>query len=148
MSLPASSIRPAVGSSSPATIRRVVVLPQPDGPSSAKNWPRPTSRSRSSTAVKLPNRFVTEERARSAPDASEAAFEAVTVSGSDHRSELLLVLLLGLLVQAHEVVGVGQQVGAGEDQLVLGEARVDLRHGLLRPGDRTDVVHPGGHLGG
>ena len=32
-------IVPAVGSSSPATMRSVVVLPQPDGPSSAKNEP-------------------------------------------------------------------------------------------------------------
>ena len=31
---------PDVGVSRPATIRSVVVLPQPDGPSSAKNEPR------------------------------------------------------------------------------------------------------------
>jgi hypothetical protein len=35
----AEVIVPEVGSSSPATIRSVVVLPQPDGPSSAKNEP-------------------------------------------------------------------------------------------------------------
>ncbi len=40
MSLPASVIVPEVGVSRPATIRSVVVLPQPDGPSSAKNDPR------------------------------------------------------------------------------------------------------------
>ena len=44
-----------VGSSSPATIRRVVVLPQPEAPSRAKNEPWGTVRSRSSTAVKAPN---------------------------------------------------------------------------------------------
>ena len=39
MSSAPSVIVPAVGVSSPATIRSVVVLPQPDGPSSAKNEP-------------------------------------------------------------------------------------------------------------
>ena len=51
----------------PATIRSVVVLPQPDGPSSAKNAPCSTTRSRSSTATKLPNFLVTEVSVRSAP---------------------------------------------------------------------------------
>src|ERR687892_415816 len=37
-SLPSSRMRPAVGISSPAIIRSVVVLPQPEGPSSTKNW--------------------------------------------------------------------------------------------------------------
>ena len=44
---------PSVGSSSPATIRSVVVLPQPDGPSSAKNDPDGMVRDRSSTATKV-----------------------------------------------------------------------------------------------
>ena len=39
MSCSPMRIRPRVGSSSPATIRSVVVLPQPDGPSRAKNEP-------------------------------------------------------------------------------------------------------------
>ena len=37
MSCPASSIRPDVGFSNPASMRIIVVLPQPDGPRSAKN---------------------------------------------------------------------------------------------------------------
>ena len=37
MSCPASRICPSVGFSNPASIRIIVVLPQPDGPSSAKN---------------------------------------------------------------------------------------------------------------
>ena len=36
----------------------VVVLPQPDGPSSAISSPSRTSRLRSPTATTLPNRFV------------------------------------------------------------------------------------------
>ncbi len=39
MSSPSSRIWPAVGRSKPAISRSVVVLPQPDGPSSEKNSP-------------------------------------------------------------------------------------------------------------
>src|SRR5690606_36328062 len=54
---PATEMVPCVGSIKPATICNVVVLPQPDGPSSEMNSPRSTSRSSLSTATKLPNRF-------------------------------------------------------------------------------------------
>ena len=53
-STPASSIVPAVGSSNPAIIRSVVVLPEPEGPSMVKNSPRQISRSTPSTAVTSP----------------------------------------------------------------------------------------------
>ncbi len=49
---------PDVGVSRPATMRSVVVLPQPDGPSRAKNEPWGTSRSSDFTAVKVVNSFV------------------------------------------------------------------------------------------
>ena len=39
MSRPPTAIVPAVGSSNPAIIRSVVVLPQPDGPMIEKNSP-------------------------------------------------------------------------------------------------------------
>ena len=48
-------------------MRSVVVLPQPDGPSRAKNEPWGTTRSRSSTAVKEPNDLVTEVSVRLSP---------------------------------------------------------------------------------
>ena len=50
MSRPRSSIRPAVGSSKPPIIRRVVVLPQPLGPSIEKNSPDRMSIETRSTA--------------------------------------------------------------------------------------------------
>ena len=53
---------PDVGASKPAIIRSTVVLPDPDGPSIEKNSPSRISRSRSSTAVTAPNRFVTDSR--------------------------------------------------------------------------------------
>src|SRR5712691_6946050 len=54
MSSPPSRIVPASGRSKPAIIRSVVVLPDPDGPSSVKNSPSATRRSTSSTATTLP----------------------------------------------------------------------------------------------
>ena len=48
-------IRPPVFCSRPATMRNVVVLPQPDGPSSVTNSPSLTRRSTSLTAAKSPN---------------------------------------------------------------------------------------------
>ena len=47
-------IVPADGSSNPATIRSVVVLPQPDGPRRAKKEPSGTTKDKSSTAQKSP----------------------------------------------------------------------------------------------
>jgi hypothetical protein len=43
---------PVLMSSSPATIRSAVLLPQPDGPTSTRNSPSAMSRSRSWTAWK------------------------------------------------------------------------------------------------
>src|SRR5512138_3902102 len=51
-------ICPSLGNSNPASIRSSVVLPQPDGPRSAKNSPSSMSRWASSTAVTdAPKRF-------------------------------------------------------------------------------------------
>src|SRR3954454_5536838 len=57
MSAPPSVTRPVSGRSKPAMIRSVVVLPEPDGPSSVKNSPSPTFRSTSSTATTSPYVF-------------------------------------------------------------------------------------------
>src|SRR6476659_1080935 len=51
-------ISPAVTSSSPAIMRRMVDLPQPDGPTSTTNSSCATSRSTPRTASTLPNRLV------------------------------------------------------------------------------------------
>src|SRR5918998_3077719 len=59
MSSPSMRILPLEGVSNPASIRRSVVLPQPEGPSRAKNALRGTDKETSSTAVKLPKRFFT-----------------------------------------------------------------------------------------
>ena len=48
-------ISPAVGDSNPASIINVVVLPEPEGPSSDKNSPRRISRFRSRTTRLMPS---------------------------------------------------------------------------------------------
>ena len=54
MSCPSMRMRPASGVSKPAISRMSVVLPQPDGPSRAKNSPEPISSDTSFTAVTAP----------------------------------------------------------------------------------------------
>ncbi len=51
-SSPSSRMRPQLGSSSPAIMRNVVVLPQPEGPSMTKNEPSSTVKFEFLTAVK------------------------------------------------------------------------------------------------
>src|SRR5437016_3662796 len=60
---PSSSMVPSVGSRKPAIIRSVVVLPQPEGPSSETNSPRASASVARSTAVKAPKRQVTSRSA-------------------------------------------------------------------------------------
>src|ERR1700687_2647890 len=55
---------PAVGGVQPATIIKVVVFPDPLGPSSVTNSPGATSRSIWSTAVTSPYRLLNPERTR------------------------------------------------------------------------------------
>src|SRR3712207_1052093 len=52
-------ISPSDGSSSPATMRMVVVFPQPDGPNRTRNSWSATSRSRSRTPTNAPHRLLT-----------------------------------------------------------------------------------------
>src|SRR4051812_1062338 len=62
-SRPRSRIVPLVGSSKPPIIRSVVVLPQPDGPSSEKNSPAAISSVTPSTARTAPKLFSRSSRA-------------------------------------------------------------------------------------
>src|SRR5215213_5415088 len=50
---------PEVSASSPASSRRSVVLPEPEGPTSTMNSPSSTARESSETAIVSPKRFVT-----------------------------------------------------------------------------------------
>src|ERR1700761_6291332 len=57
--LPAMTTSPLVARSSPAIMRSVVVLPQPEGPRRHTTSPAATDRATLCTAVKLPKRLVT-----------------------------------------------------------------------------------------
>ena len=59
MSSPSSRMRPSLGVSKPASMRSSVVLPQPDGPSSAKNSRSKMSSDSRSTATTPPKRLLT-----------------------------------------------------------------------------------------
>ena len=72
MSLPSSRMRPSSGVSKPASIRSSVVLPQPLGPSSAKNSPALMSSESRSTARKPPNFFTTASMRSSGMSGSSA----------------------------------------------------------------------------
>src|SRR5437763_3303713 len=63
---PSSRILPSLGVSKPATIRKIVVLPQPLGPSSVRNSPCSTARLTWSTAVNRPKLLVISFSSRNA----------------------------------------------------------------------------------
>src|SRR5215218_3366004 len=137
MSCSPMRIRPWVGSSSPATMRRVVVFPQPEGPSRAKNEPSGTVSERSRTATNVPNFFVSSSRCRS-----------WSVSATHHSVVLGLVVLLLRLGQRHELVTFFQLLRRGEDEGTVDRGLVELRDLLLRSLDGAEVVVPRGELRG
>src|SRR3990170_4640922 len=59
---------PEVGWSNPAISRRLVVLPEPDGPSKGKNSPSLTSKSMWSTALTSPKWRLTAEKRTAGTD--------------------------------------------------------------------------------
>ena len=73
MTWPSIVIVPLVGSSRPAIMRSVVVLPQPDGPSSETNSPEASARLTSSTATTPPKRQPTRASASLLTRSSAAA---------------------------------------------------------------------------
>src|SRR5215218_2458291 len=83
MSSPPRVIRPVSGCSKPAIIRRVVVFPDPDGPSRVKNSPSPTCRSTPSTATTSPYVLRAPSTATSANAAREDVEAAVEVLVGD-----------------------------------------------------------------
>src|SRR5436305_14755069 len=55
MEMPSIRASPEVGRRTPASMRRVVVLPAPSGPTRPNSSPRPTSKLTPATAVRSPN---------------------------------------------------------------------------------------------
>src|SRR5262245_25123615 len=75
-----SRMRPEVGSSSPAIIRKVVVLPQPDGPRMTKNEPCSTVKFTPFTALNVPNDLATNS-------ALISAMALIRKMADDHESQ-------------------------------------------------------------
>src|SRR6267142_3524180 len=138
---PSSSMVPSLGSRKPAIIRSVVVLPQPDGPSSETNSPRVSASVARSTAVKAPKRQVTSRRTslliglrvhgRARPAQHEVAADHPEADhhqrDGDHdeheadRGEQLEVALVALVEQQHrEHLGAGGVEEDGGGQLARG----------------------------
>src|SRR5439155_496506 len=115
-------IRPSSGRSKPAISRRVVVLPEPEGPSIVKNSPRAMSRSIPSTATTSPNVFRTPVRTTSRAASEVAASSPLTraCAGVDKR-----------LLQDRKRGGAGHRVAAERAAQTAGRDRV---HHLCPPG--------------
>src|SRR5919108_5816726 len=123
--------RPAVGFSSPATIRSIVVFPQPDGPRNEMSLPGGSSRSTPSTAATWSNRL-TSPSSRRPPRAFTASDPR---SGDDQLGPVLVDPVLQLVVDLVLRPERGLRPGSGHDLVLL----VAHREGLsLRGRDRAE----------
>src|SRR5690606_2576447 len=163
---PRSSTSPSSGCSKPAIMRRVVVLPQPEGPSRAKNSPSAMSRLTPSTArtrwsaLRSPNSFTSPEmRTAGAPAVAGAAGRVVAWSVkarpcpllADEDPDLVPGLVqqrLALLVLNGEEEALAR-LGAGVDARVGGQLLVDealVERGQVRRAVGGVVGDVGAHL--
>src|SRR5437899_2743756 len=152
-------MRPYEGRSSPASMRSVVVLPQPDGPTRTMNSPASRERFKSSTAVSAPKILWTPSNltsaSMSAPHRAAEAERAAEISGheqvqDDHREreqqrEHGQVAELEKPVRAHEVVDLDRswlvvRVAVEDERddecAPRVDERVDGRHRDPRNGER------------
>src|SRR5664279_776592 len=121
-------IVPSVGASRPATMRSVVVFPQPEGPRSAKKEPLGTTRSSDFTARKpLGYRLLRPDRCRSLLTSTASRDGVVTLASCDIGIRSFVLAHLEFL-ESHKRMGLGQILLGGEDQGVIDKGRVDLFH--------------------
>src|SRR3954464_5641807 len=131
-SIPPSSIRPPSGRSKPAIRRSVVVLPEPEGPSSVKNSPRRTSRSMLSTAITPPYALRTPASRMSSSRAATAA------TGSAGASAAMVERLLEDVEPAAELVVGRDERREDPDHVPVEPAREQHEPALpRRRGDRV-----------
>src|SRR5438094_6148928 len=88
MSRPSSRTLPLVGLSKPAMTRRLVVVPQPDGPSRVRNSPGETSRSTASSPTTPPGKTLDTPSSRTS--ASGAIAHLGRLGGVDPQDLALL----------------------------------------------------------
>src|SRR5437867_94677 len=85
---PATRMSPCVGSSKPAIMRSVVVLPEPLGPSSVRKVPPSTANDTSSTTRVPPNALVSRRTSSGAPWILNLVLDPVTRLDADHHFQL------------------------------------------------------------
>src|SRR4051794_22253120 len=100
-SRPSMRIEPDVGVSNPAIMRRSVVLPHPDGPSSTRNSPSPVTKSTPSTAWTSPSKVLVSEWP------STVATSSNVLAGAANEPLVTPLLEDGL----HLGLGVGHRLG-------------------------------------
>src|ERR1700730_9084279 len=164
---PRNVISPPSGRSRPATRRKVVVLPQPLGPSSVNTSPRRTSSAARSTAGWEPKTLLTSSSARTVSIAVDLAPGDLLDDGAadilrlhDLGQVLLRVHLHELGVGRHRVLRVAGlhtetptvrlDLPGPDDLRVLGEEPVDedlRRAGMRRPVDEPDGAAARAHRG-
>src|SRR5207249_1360201 len=150
---PSIRISPSVASSSPASIRRTVVLPHPDGPTRIMNSPSRISRSKSWTATVSPKRFLTPLKTISATGSSPVrTLRPRRRPGTPLGEELLSSLAKGDRDRAVNRGFVAQQTGLdpGGNRRERGDRRAHraqerrvasdppAQHHQLRVDDRAD----------
>src|SRR5436853_5572068 len=107
MSWPPTWTRPLSGISKPAMMRRLVVLPQPEGPSSEKNSPALMSSVTPSTATTLPSNTLVTSSSRMAAEDSGSTLQDL----GDARVDVVLAGVVPLPVgldQGRDLLGRGQ----------------------------------------
>src|SRR5262249_8959167 len=137
-------ISPSLGSMKPEIMRRMVVLPQPDGPRNEKNSPSLIVRFSWRTATNSPKRFTTPMKARS------FAMRLPPATATMPRSPLRCSVGRRNAAAHHHSIGIGaevtRQAGSGRRDLVdqglallqepgpLRALYPQLRHGIARIG--------------
>src|ERR1700730_4062836 len=128
-SAPPTWMRPSSGVSKPAIMRKVVILPQPDGPSSAKNSPASIARSTPSTARLMPSKLLLRRARRTAaappaslmerrPRGGRRAPRAPAPQAVDARIDVVLALVVPFPVHLDELRHLG--LGVVEPGVVFG----------------------------
>src|SRR6478609_4855526 len=99
--MPSTSASPEVGRSTPASMRRVVVLPAPSGPTRPNSSPRPTSKLTPATAVRSPNARVRPSTRRRGSAIGSSPYRRFDLRQPDVGRQAGLELVGGVLENAH-----------------------------------------------
>src|SRR5689334_4984740 len=156
--IPSMRISPEVGSSRPATIRMVVVLPQPEGPSRTSSSLSAISSDSSSRAMTLPQRFTrrsmlivamlivaTAGTGRRTPP-RDSLREGRSRPGSPRpRSRETMVGRWSSFAPYHEAAIDPDDLAGDERGAVAGQEQNNLRHlpRLAEPAERMRLVPAG-----